>query len=43
MASWLELPGVVAVNRGRLAKDLIVAGAEPVTDGTGDEDGFGPA
>ena len=38
MASWLELPGVVAVNRGRLAKDLIVAGAEPVTGGTGDED-----
>jgi uncharacterized protein YcaQ len=43
MASWLELPGVVAVNRGRLAKDLIVAGAEPVTDGTGVEDGVEPA
>ena len=43
MASWLELSGVVAVNRGRLAKDLIVAGAEPVTDGTGDEDSSEPA
>ena len=43
MASWLQLDGVGAVNRGRLAKDLIVAGAEPVTDGTGDEDPFGAA
>ena len=33
MASWLDLDGVVAVDRGRLAKDLVVAGAEMVTAG----------
>jgi hypothetical protein len=43
MASWLDLDAVVAVDRGRLAKDLVVAGAEPVTEATGDEDPVGAA
>jgi uncharacterized protein len=43
MAAWLDLDGVVAVERGRLAKDLVVAGAEPVTEATGDEAAVGAA
>jgi uncharacterized protein YcaQ len=43
MASWLDLDAVVAVDRGRLAKDLVVAGAELVTEATGDEDPVGAA
>lgn len=36
MASWLDLDVVGVANRGGLAKDLVVAGAEPLADATGD-------